>query len=390
MTGTEVAQPIAGLPAHLQGQVTKEDFDEFAGGVTSAFPIISYRGRTWRVRKGGEEQVYLNDEQEAVQSIEIVFLRSNAQPSKVYYEAKYAEGDSGPPSCWSANGIKPDAGVIEPVNPVCATCPMNVWGSKTTEAGKPARACSDVRRSAVAFGHQLAEIAAGELALEDADTLLLRIPPATLNPLKDYVEKTLKPKGITPWMLITKVGFDTEVAYPKLTFKGLRFLNADEYAAAAAMRGGEDARRILDAASENITNDAEGITTGGGEVSGANAQAPAEAKAKAPSASPALQPVEEEELNFSEETEEIAPAPPRAAAVEAEAEQTPEVAADEIAPAPEPVKKKAGTTKKAAAKKKVASKPKPVEEPAAAPPTAAGTGGEDWDAMLDSILGDES
>lgn len=391
MTSTEIVQPIAGLPAHLQGVITKEDFDEFAGGVTSAFPIISYRGRTWRVRKGGEEQIYLNDEQEAVQSIEVVFLRSNAQPSKVFYEDKYAEGDSGPPRCWSANGIKPDAGVIEPINAVCQTCPNNVWGSKTTEAGKPARACSDVRRSAVAFGHQLAEVAAGELALEDVDTLLLRIPPATLNPLKDYVEKTLKPKGITPWMLITKVGFDTEVSYPKLTFKGLRFLNADEYAAASALRSGEDARRILNEATENLTNDdAEGITTGGGEVSGANAQAPAEAKAKAPSASPKMQPVEEEELNFSEETEEIAPAPPRAAAVEAEAEQTPEAIADVIAPAPAPAKKKAGTTKKAVTKKKVASKPKPVEEPAAAIQTADGTGGEDWDAMLDSILGDKS
>ncbi len=392
MSTTAVAQPIAGLPAHLQGVVTKEDFDEFAAGVTSAFPIISYRGRTWRVRKGGEEEIYLNEEQEAVQSIEVVFLRSNAQPSKVYYEAKYSEGDSGPPSCWSANGIKPDAGVTNPINPVCQTCPMNVWGSKTTDAGKPARACSDVRRAAVAFKHQLEAVAAGELSLDDIDTLLLRIPPATLNPLKDYVEKTLKPKGVTPWMLVTKVGFDTEVSYPKLTFKGLRFLNTDEYAAAVALRNGEDARRILNEATENITTDAEGTTTGGGEVSGANAQAPAEAKAKAPSASPTLQPVEEEELNFSEETEEIAPAPPRAAAVEAEAEQeqAPPPITDEIAPAPAPVKKKAGTTKKAAAKKKVASKPKPVEEPAAAPPAAASSGGEDWDAMLDSILGDES
>lgn len=389
MTTTEVAQPIAGLPAHLQGVVTKEDFDEFAAGVTSAFPIISYRGRTWRVRKGGEEEIYLNEEQEAVQSIEIVFLRSNAQPSKVYYEAKYAEGDSGPPRCWSANGVKPDAGVTEPINPVCQTCPMNVWGSKTTEAGKPARACSDVRRSAVAFKHQLEAVAAGELSLDDIDTLLLRIPPATLNPLKDYVEKTLKPKGVTPWMLVTKVGFDTEVSYPKLTFKGLRFLNTDEYAAAVALRNGEDARRILNEATENITNDAEGTTDSPGQVSGATAQAPAEAKTKAPSASPKMQPVEEEELNFSEETEEIAPTPPRAAAVEMEAEQAPEVTVDEIAPAPAPVKKKAGTTKKAAAKKKVASKPKPAEEVAAAP-AAAPAAGEDWDAMLDSILGDES
>ena len=389
MTGQEVAQPIAGLPAHLQGQITKEDFDEFAGGVTSGFPVISYRGRTWRVKKGGEEQIYLNDEDEAVQSIEIVFLKSNAKPSKVHYDAKYTEGDSTPPRCWSANGIKPDTGVTDPIHPACETCPMNVWGSKTTEAGKPARACSDVRRSAVAFADQLTQIASGERDLDDADTLLLRIPPATLNPLKDYVEKTLKPKGITPWMLVTKVGFDTEVSYPKLTFKGLRFLNEDEYAAAVALRDGEDARRILQEATENVV--AEGTTGEGGDVSGGGT-APAEAPAPAPSASSKkMQPVEEEEL-FSEQVEDIAPAPPRAAAVEADAEQVVEAAADEIAPAP-PVKKKTGTTKKAATKKK-ASQPKPAEEPAVAaetPPAAAAepAAGEDWDAMLDSILGDD-
>lgn len=386
MSTTEVAKPIAGLPAHLQGEIGKEAFDEFAGGVTSGFPVISYKGRTWRVRKGGEEEVYLNDAQEAVQSIEVVLLKSNPLPSKVYYKDKYNEGDTGAPDCWSAGGLKPDSNVTDPVSAVCQTCPMNVWGSKQTEAGKPTRACSDVRRCAVSFKHHLEEFAAGERDFDDIDVFLLRIPPATLNPLKDYVEKTLKPKGVAPYMLITRIGFDTEVAYPKLTFKGSRFMNEVEYEAASNLRGGEDTRRILNESLENVTgNDAEGTTDGPGEVSADTAQSAAEAKAKAPSASPKMKPVEEEELAFSEEAD-IAPAPPRAAAVEADAEQVQEAPAEEIAPAPEPAKKKTGTSKKKAAAK---PKAKPAEEPPAETPAPAAGGDEQWDKMLDGILGVE-
>lgn len=380
---TEVAKPVAGLPAHLQAAVTAGTFDEFAGGVTSGFPVISYKGRVWRVRKGGEEQVYLNDEQEAVQSIEVVLLKSNPLPSKVFYKDKYNEGDSGPPDCWSANGIKPDDNVKEAVALACAACPNNVWGSKITDSGQKTRACSDVRRCAVAFKYQLEEFAAGERELKDIDVLLLRIPPATLNPLKDYVEEVLKPKGVAPYMLVTKIGFDTAVAYPKLTFKGLRFLNAEEFAAAETLRDGEDSRRILNEASENVDNDAEGSTDGTGQVSGANAQAPAEAGTKAPSASPKLQPVEEEELAFSEETDDIAPAPARAAAVEAEAEQVEEAVAEEIAPPPPAPKKRQGTSKKKTAKK---TKPAEPAVEATPPAPAAPPADDEFDAMLSSIL----
>ncbi len=360
---TELAKPAAGLPAHLQKHIDPSAYDEFSGGVTSGFPVISYRGRTWRVRTGGEEQNYVNEDGEAMQSIDIVLLKSNELPSKVFYPNKYVEGDSGPPACWSADGIRPDSGVAEPVSPACQTCPNNVWGSRITESGQKTRACSDVRRIAVAFKYQLEEFEAGERSVDDIDVLLLRIPPATLNPLKDYVEKVLKPKSVTPWMLVTKVGFDIEVAYPKLTFKGLRFLSEAEYEVALKLREGEDAKRILNEALENSTS--EGTTGDGGEVSGANAQAPAEATTPAPSESK-LKPVEEEELAFSEETEDIAPAPKRAAAVEADAEET-----EDIAPSPEAPKKKAS--------KKKAAKTKPVKEES----------GDDFDAMLDSILGDE-
>lgn len=378
MTGQEVTQKAAaGLPAHLQQHVTQEAFDEFAGGVTSAFPVISYRGRTWRIRKGGEEQVYLNDQQEAIQSIEVVMLKSNPVPSKVHYGDKYTEGDQSPPRCWSANGVKPDDGVTNPIHPTCASCPKNVWGSKITDEGKKARACSDVRRVAVSFMHQLEEFTAGTRKKDDVDVLLLRIPPATLNPLKDYAEKVLKPKGVPPYVVITKIGFDTDVSYPKLSFKALRFLSEPEIGVVMELRDGEDARRILNEALENVpppeeTFDGAGNTTSPVEVSGAPAQAPAEAKTQAPAPSPKLQPVEEE--LFSVPVEDIAPVPTRAAEVEADAENVieaapdvPPAAAAVVVPEPAPVVQ-------------------PVETPAATGEPAASPNDGDFEKMLSSIL----
>lgn len=378
MTTTAVAATVSGLPAHLQKHITQEAFDEFSGGVTSGFPIISYRGRTWRIRKGGEEQAYLNEEGEAIQSIEVVLLKSNPLPSKVFYEERFSEGDQSPPRCWSANGIKPDLAVVDPISPTCGACPNNVWGSKITENGAKTRACADVRRCAVSFKHQLEEVEAGSRDIKDVDVLLLRIPPATLNPLKDYVEKILKPKGVPPYVLVTKIGFDVEVAYPKLTFKGLRFLTEVEVETAVNLREGEDARRILNESLENIQpdNDAAGITANGDDVSGANlASTPAETPAKAPAASPKLQPVEEE--LFSEPVEDIAPAPARAAAVEADAEKVVEAVPDEIAPPP--------TVTPPVAESPAA---KPATKPAEAPqkPTSPAAADPDFDAMLTSIL----
>ena len=344
MTGTDVATPMAQLPAHLQGQIGKEDFDEFAGGVTSSFPMITYRGRVWRVKKSGEEQIYLNEKQEAVQSVEIVFLKSNPVPSKVHYEDKYKEGDSGPPRCWSAGGVKPDSNVTDPIHPVCSTCPNNVWGSKITEAGKPTRACSDVRRTAVAMAWQLAEVEAGTRAPTDVDVFLLRVPPASLNPLKDYAEKVLQPKGIAPYMLVTQVGFDNTVSYPKLTFKALRFLDGQEFAVASTLRNGPETGRILQESTEMASNDEAGTTVGQAEVSAAPAQPAAEVQtpAPAPSSKPAAKPtpVEEEEM-FSDMLNDIAPPaePPRAADVETAAEVVEDIAP--APPAPEPVKESA-------------------------------------------------
>ncbi len=370
--GQEVATIVnPKLPAVFQG-ATKDDYQEYSSGVTAGFPVISYRGRTWRVKKGGEEQVYLNDEQEAVQSIEIVMIRSHPQLAKIYYKKDYEEGDTSQPDCWSADGIKPDSAVLEPVSKACGPCPMNVWGSKITKQGKKTRACSDVRRMAVAFMHEVEKKAA------DPDfeltTLLLRVPPASLNPLKDYIEKVLQPKGVPPYALATKVGFDTEVSYPKLTFKGVQFLNEEQGQVVVALRESDDVKRILsetEYSSEGTTDEDEAAELG----------APDNAEVEPAPSESTLQPAAEEELHAGngEDDDEngIAPAAP---ATTSTTEKDDSIAAP------------AASSKKKASKKKRGSKAaknaEPVTEPAAATvaDAAAGEGDESFDAMLDSLL----
>jgi hypothetical protein len=293
--------PLTGinLPAHLRKtpEQARAVAAELAGGVTASFPIISYRGKVWRVRKGGQEVSFLDANQDPVQSIELVFVKSNKLPSKTYYEKKYEEGDTESPVCWSSDGIRPDAAVTKKQNPVCASCKWNAWGSRITEAGKKGRACSDVRRMAVVFADELARKGT------DAHLFLMRVPPASLNPLKDYAEKVLGPAGIEYFSLVTRVGFDTQVAYPQLTFRAAvlnnqpRFLTEAEYEAVQKLRESDEATRMLSeepdyaGAGNTGAEDAAGKDPAQNEAS---APAPAPTNGAAKAARP--QPVAEEDV----------------------------------------------------------------------------------------------
>jgi hypothetical protein len=351
----------AQLPAHLQAAVGAADVaKEFAGGVQSGFPVISYRGGTWRVRQSGEEQVYVDTE---------------GDPSKTYYEGKYKEGDSSKPQCWSANGVTPDADVPNPVNAACASCPMNVWGSRITEQGNKTRACQDVRRCAVTFEHELEAVANGQKAVDDLPVMLLRIPPASLNPLKDYAVKVLGPKGLPVYVLVTKIGFDTSVAYPKLTFKGERFLSETEFGTVEGLRDSDMVRRILDTSAEHAT---EGTPASDGDAPISASTTNSEAVAPAPSE--ASNPNTEEQ-HFSEAVPETpAPAPVVA---------PPPPHAPPAAPPPEPVRAAAIEEHAAATIEQPPTPPATVvAAPSEVPAPVAESPSDDADIedMLSSIL----
>jgi hypothetical protein len=365
MSNALIPSNSAQLPAHLQARAiankqARATNSELSQGVTAGFPVISYRGKVWRIRKGGVEKSYLDAEGEPVPSIEIVLVRSNAQPSKTYYDKKYEEGDNSPPTCWSTDGFKPDHDVREPQSKSCAICPHSQWGSRITESGKKGRACSDVRRVAAVFTHEL--MAKGA----DAHVFLLRIPPASLNPLKDYSERVLDPRGVEYFSVATRVGFDTEAAHPKFTFKLNGFLPEDAFEAVLALRDSPEVARMLTEGAEF----AGAGTTGDAEATGADEIArPAPSKA-APTPTPAARKVVEDEEVEAEVVDEPPPVarkaapPPLPAFDDEEEEEEPEVA-------PPPPKAKA--------KKKATA-------PAAAPTAPAKEAKTDFDSMLESLL----
>lgn len=347
------------LPAHLRrgADTARAVSTELSAGVTAGFPIISYRGKVWRVRKGGEEINYVDQNGDPIQSIELVLVKSNKMPSKTFYKSKFKEGDNSPPTCWSSDGIKPDAGVKEPQHNACATCPHNQWGSRISEDGKKGRACSDVRRMAVVFADELRRKGT------DSHLFLMRVPPASLNPLKDYAEKVLGPAGVEYFAVATRVGFDSAASHPKLTFRvatednAPRFLSEEEYEAVCTLRDSEDAHRILSEAPEF----AEAGITGGDERTAKAAEetpAPAPAPAKRVKARPA-----------DEEDVEVTTAP---AAAQTEDD-------DETPPPPPPKAKKKATKPSAPAPADDEDAP---PKAAAAPATAKG-----FDDLLDSLLG---
>jgi outer membrane biosynthesis protein TonB len=191
-----------------------------------------------------------------------------------------------------------------------------------------------------------------------------------LTALKEYAERVLAPRGIYPFATGTKIGFDAQVAHPKLTFRATTLLDEDEAAAVLALRESEIAHRILAEADELA---AAGITEADGsgatdtETDSALAAASVPKKAK-------LHPVEEEEIE--EEIEEAHPAPkakPKKAVVEEE-----EV--EEAPPAPKAKPKKAVVEEEEVEEAPPAPRTK-SKKAFAAPSTDA-----DFDAMLDSIL----
>jgi hypothetical protein len=219
--------------------------DDLTSGAGGGFQVISIRGSKWRVKAGGEEHPILNEEGEPVPSIEVVLLKGNKNVSKIYYEKKYSEGDDEPPTCMSLDGLKPDTSSVSKQSDSCTTCRHNVWGSRITEAGKKAKECADNRRVAVWLMTPCAGI-------DENEPILLRVPAASINDLATYGSKMAA--GNFPYnKVVTRIGFDLNAAYPKLTFKGVRPITDEEAHKVVAMVTSTTTATILSTAQEVAT-----------------------------------------------------------------------------------------------------------------------------------------
>lgn len=262
---------------------------------------ISIKGGVWRMVVGGEE-VAKNEER----ALNIVVVAAAPKVNRTFYMGKYEEGKDTPPSCWSADGIKPSTDVPEETRQcsTCADCPQNISGSGEGTS----RACRYSRRLAVMLENDL-----------EGNIYRLQLPAKSIfgkaegdkMPLDAYA-KFLAGHNVPITGVVTEARFDTAEAVPVIKFRAVRPLTREEWEAARAAAAHPDAATAIEF---KLT----ARTPSESSAAPAPAPAPAEApkpRAAKPKAAPAPAP--------AAEPEDDAPAPTvRAAKPKAETLEEP-------------------------------------------------------------------
>jgi hypothetical protein len=214
----------AKLPAHLAGIDVKAFNNDLVAHAGSGFPVISIKGKVFAIVRDGERMVLPNpkDPDSPATSIEVVLVKANKDKSKVYYIEKYDPNGSDKakkPDCYSSNGTTPAADSELKQATSCAVCKWNAWGSAVNDKGvaTKGKACQDSVRIAVVPGGTL------------NDPMLVRVPPASIKALGEYGQMLAK-RGVAYNMVVTKISFDQDAESPKLMFKPMGFLSAEDYA----------------------------------------------------------------------------------------------------------------------------------------------------------------
>jgi hypothetical protein len=201
------------VPAFAKAKAVNADLTAHA---SQGFSSMSIKGKQFAIVTDGIRKALMNpkDPDSPATYIEVVLVKSNPNTSKTFYAKGYdpAAGENVKPTCFSNDGIKPDALVASPVSQSCATCPNNVYGAKITENGKKSKPCTDSVRVAIAAPDNL------------NDVYLLRVPPASIKALGDFGSNMTK-REVDYRAVVTKISFDPEEATPKLVFKPVQFVD---------------------------------------------------------------------------------------------------------------------------------------------------------------------
>ena len=196
---------------------------------------ISIKGGVWRMIVGGEEVAKNED-----RAMNFVIVAAAPKVHRTYFKDKYEEGKTIEPTCWSADGTKPDPEVPEASrqHSVCATCPQNVAGSGDGNS----RACRYSRRIAVALENDLS----GNIyRLQLPAKSIFGRPEGDKMPLDAYA-KFLAGHNVPITGVVTEARFDTAEAVPVIKFRAVRPLAPDEWEMAQGAAKSDDAARAIE------------------------------------------------------------------------------------------------------------------------------------------------
>ena len=224
------------LPAHLQGQLDETTKALMGGqGSGGSTKRISIRGSVFRMIDGGKE-IAKNDDR----AMNIVIVAAAPYNSRSFYTKTFSEGSAGlMPDCFSDDGITPNARSENKQAASCKDCPQNIAGSGQGTS----RACRFSRRLAVLLEND-----------QKGEVMQLTLPASSIfgkadngkMPLEAYV-KLLGANRVSVTSVVTEMRFDTSSSTPKLTFKAVRYLEADEFANAQEKGKSPEAKNAIGA-----------------------------------------------------------------------------------------------------------------------------------------------
>ena len=193
---------------------------------------ISIRGNVFRMVVNGEEI-----KKSPNRELQIIVANAATKVSRTFYEGTYNADAAVPPTCWSTDGVTPDASVEEPVSSNCAGCPNNIKGSGQGDS----RACR--------FSQRLAVQVVGD---PTGDVYQLTLPAQSLfgkgegdnMPFQQYC-KLLAANGRSINTMVTEMYFDTDSATPKLFFRPVAHVTQEQYESAVEAGQSEEAKRAI-------------------------------------------------------------------------------------------------------------------------------------------------
>jgi len=228
------------LPAHLKNLELDATTKALMGGSGgSGGKRISIRGNVFRMMVDGKEIAQNED-----RAMNIIIAAANPNVSRTFYAGTYQEGQAMAPTCWSNDGITPDIKAEQPQASKCASCQQNIKGSGQGES----RACRFSQRLAVLLENDIR-----------GDIYQLTLPAQSIfgaaengkMPLQSYA-KFLGGHGLPVTAVVTEMRFDTASATPRLTFKAVRPLEAEELELAQAKGQSSEAKAAVAATSAQM------------------------------------------------------------------------------------------------------------------------------------------
>ena len=135
------------LPQHLQGRQSHNIAEKAAAGIGSSLPPhVSIQGNTFTLIDAGGQEASVGA------SMDVVVVDVSEQVAKRFYppDKPWTKDSKDPPTCWSTNGVVPDASATVKQARACAECQWNERGSAVSKmSGVAIKACRDEKWLAI-------------------------------------------------------------------------------------------------------------------------------------------------------------------------------------------------------------------------------------------------